>query len=126
MKNSLHLVFALCVFCAFSFALSGFAAEEKEPDPFSENIKPLFEKYCVGCHGVDSPTGIDLKTPASEADFLAKPDILTKMHTVVSKRTMPPKGMPQLSRRERKLLSEWSKDNAAKAKKAAEEKPSEK
>jgi hypothetical protein len=39
---------------------------------------------------------------------------------------MPPKGMPQLSRRERKLLSEWSKDNAAKAKKAAEEKPSEK
>ena len=84
-------------------------------------LKPLFEQNCVKCHGGEKTKGkVDLKEIATNADFLAKPELIKELIEVIDFADMPPEDEEQLSDEEREktvlLLKDFMRQAVAGAK----------
>jgi hypothetical protein len=74
------------------------AAAKAKPaaDTFAKDVAPVLQKYCVGCHGGNSPAaGVTLATYKNTASVIKERSIWEKVAQHVSSGHMPPKGMPQ-------------------------------
>lgn len=74
---------------------------------FDDKIKPFFKQNCMNCH--NSETGIagvrvDTLTPAFEDRHLALWESVARR---INNGSMPPKGLPQPSVEDRKLVADW-------------------
>ena len=108
-----------------------------DPVSYTKEIKPLFDKYCVGCHNVDLKKGGvlletyedlkkggnngDLLVPGKSADSLLYKTLLGKDALI-----MPPKNnigpMPKEIELIKKWIDEGAKNDAAPAEKPGEKK----
>ncbi|HYP13972.1 MAG TPA: DUF1587 domain-containing protein, partial [Bryobacteraceae bacterium] len=84
----------------FSSALIAVAA----PAPtFEGTVKPVFAKYCVGCHNAKVKTGgLDLQSTDPSDELL-----LEKISERLRARTMPPPSMPQPASRSLGEVQTW-------------------
>ena len=75
---------------------------------FETQLKPLFAKYCIGCHGPKSQKG-DLRIDELDPDLLNGNDA-DHWHEVLNQLNegaMPPKGKPPLSVQELSRITRW-------------------
>jgi len=116
----LSVIFCWAVLAPVSLAAdepkSDKGQEKKEPSPekkapkesFSQDIRPLFAKYCVECHGGSKPKAhLGLDAFKDEATILKSPEVLDKIQEKIRAREMPPEKKPQPNREELKLLTTW-------------------
>jgi hypothetical protein len=70
---------------------------------FRRSVRPVVEKYCLGCHGERRPKGgINLAKSCGDDDAIQhNPDLWLQVADVLSERTMPPEGKPGPSEDER-------------------------
>src|SRR5215471_10766026 len=106
------------VFFVTTFAQVGLAADgpksgqnqdkKESTESFSKDIRPLFVKYCIQCHGGSKPKAhLGLDAYKDEKSILKSPDVLDKIQEKIRAREMPPDQKPQPSADERKLLTRW-------------------
>lgn len=76
---------------------------DPEKITYVDNIKPLFEKYCIACHNENSgpvmPNWMQYDIAVLKKDTL--------LDRVVIKKNMPVEGMPAPSAEEREMLNLW-------------------
>jgi mono/diheme cytochrome c family protein len=78
---------------------------------FDQSIKPLLDKYCISCHGAQSPSGgINLTAHKTVAEMQKNQVFWRKAVTQIRERTMPPRGVPQPKSDERDLMASWLAD----------------
>lgn len=93
------------------------AADEIVPD-YVKHIAPIFQKHCVGCHGVDDAEGklslesyAELQKGGRHGPALQPGDVassrLLQMVTGSVRPVMPPEGEQRLSDSEVRLLTAW-------------------
>jgi mono/diheme cytochrome c family protein len=113
------------VFCLAGLAASSLSADQPKSnqdkakndskDAFAQNIRPIFSKYCVECHGGSKPKGhLGLDAFKDEASILKSPEVLDKIQEKIRAREMPPMNKPQPDREELKVLRTWLDDKLAK------------
>ena len=73
---------------------------------FEDDINPILQGRCVGCHN-DRP---DAVAPLSLAGVENASTFKSAIYFSIEGGTMPPTGSPQLSKRERDMLLAWSGD----------------
>ncbi|MBC7805132.1 MAG: DUF1592 domain-containing protein, partial [Akkermansiaceae bacterium] len=72
---------------------------------FARDVAPLVDKYCVGCHTPDSPSGEIVLAGLTKADtLLKKRAVWEKVVANVQSRHMPPMGSPMPTDAERDKL----------------------
>src|SRR5438876_2484153 len=75
---------------------------------YEREVRPLFEKYCYGCHGNGKRKGdLALDLYQSAADAVSDPKTWEKILQNVSGHVMPPEKKPQPSSAEAELISRW-------------------
>src|SRR5881296_3756093 len=75
---------------------------------YEKQVRPLFEKYCYGCHGNGKRKGdLALDLYQSAADAVRDPKAWEKILQNVSGHVMPPEKKPQPSSAEAELISSW-------------------
>jgi mono/diheme cytochrome c family protein len=91
-------------------------ADSKESkDSFAQDLRPLFAKYCVMCHGGSKPKAhLALDAFKDEASILKSPDVLDKIQEKIRAREMPPQNKPQPNEAEQKLITHWIDTKLAK------------
>ncbi|MCA9041845.1 MAG: DUF1549 domain-containing protein, partial [Planctomycetaceae bacterium] len=111
------------LFLASLFSLPLAAAElppvaEQEID-FARDIKPIFEKHCLQCHGTDAQEGgfrLDVKTNALNGGDTGKAilpkesgtsPLIERVAGVVPEMMMPPEGEEPLTKEQIGLLRAW-------------------
>jgi len=88
-------------------------ASKKAPPPkasprFEQVVRPLVEKFCLGCHSGPQPAGaIDLKKTATHAQFLQQRDLWDRVSQALRSGHMPPPGQPAPTPAQRKQVSDW-------------------
>src|SRR5438876_5510640 len=84
------------------------AAKKETKDVFSQDLKPIFAKYCVSCHGGSKPKAhLALDAFKDEGAILKNAELLDKIQEKIRAREMPPLNKPQPNEAERKLLTRW-------------------
>jgi len=77
-------------------------------DPFVESVKPLFAKYCVTCHNDKKMSaGMSLEPFNDTASARKAHDLWEKVKEHVANKQMPPKGKPNPTDDERKVIVAW-------------------
>lgn len=87
---------------------------------FERDVLPVFKSKCAGCHNPKSPKAeLDLTSAAGVFRGGESGEIVEKgnpadslLFEMVHEKLMPPKGKPQLSDREIKLIETWIKTGA--------------
>ena len=82
--------------------------QEASDKQFREQIAPLLEKRCAGCHGAKKPKG-NLRVDQLDLDFIHGRDTET-WHDILdalNRGEMPPEDEPQLSDAQRQTLVNW-------------------
>ena len=75
---------------------------------FDQDIRPLFDSYCVSCHGPEKQkAGLNLAVFTNNAAIQRAPKTWQKVQQQVRDREMPPKSKPQPSNDQYTLLLEW-------------------
>jgi mono/diheme cytochrome c family protein len=84
-------------------------AGKKEPsDSFAKDLRPIFAKYCLSCHGGNKPKAhLALDAFKDEASFSKDPELLDKIQEKLRASEMPPKNKPQPVEAERKTITRW-------------------
>ena len=95
-------------------------AQSAPADAWDAKVRPLFEQYCVGCHGPESPKGglrLDQREAALRGGNSGRVMIPSQSsQSWLIKRlrlpsndpsTMPPQGHPRPTPEQIKILSEW-------------------
>jgi mono/diheme cytochrome c family protein len=79
-------------------------------DPFHDQVRPLLAQHCFACHGeTKAKAGINYQGMSRLPAFLAQPELLEGMVTVLREREMPPAKAPsQPSDAERAALIAWA------------------
>jgi mono/diheme cytochrome c family protein len=78
------------------------------PDTFKQQVLPLIQKYCVGCHGGANPSaGLSLTRFPDTASVLKARDVWDKVSHNVRMQHMPPPGLPQPTAAERQQMATW-------------------
>ncbi|MCM8528645.1 MAG: DUF1592 domain-containing protein [Lentisphaeraceae bacterium] len=79
---------------------------------FSSQIKPVLDKYCLGCHSTKKHKGdLDLEKYSSLEGLRQKPKIWQHVIEQMESGEMPPKKKKQPTPEERKALLGWIKSN---------------
>jgi hypothetical protein len=69
---------------------------------FQRDLKPVIDKYCLGCHGAKRPkAGIDLAKWKDDLALVKDADLALRVAEAIEDRTMPPKDKPAPSESER-------------------------
>jgi mono/diheme cytochrome c family protein len=90
-------------------------AKQEAKDSFSQELKPIFAKYCVSCHGGAKPKAhLALDAFKDEESILKNAELLDKIQEKIRAREMPPQNKPQPNETERKLLTRWVEAKLAK------------
>jgi len=75
---------------------------------FVADVRPLMQKFCVGCHeGNDPPGDVALDRAGSVEPFLRGDFNLHLLRDLVSTAEMPPKKKPQPTDHERLIIIQW-------------------
>ncbi len=78
---------------------------------FKDQIRPLFEKYCVECHsGSDPEAGLDVKAMIDASGVDSHRKVWEKALSLVRIDNMPPADAAQPTKEERELLVRWMDD----------------
>jgi hypothetical protein len=112
-----YLIVASIVVVLLTIANASAFAQETSPD-YNEQIAPLLRKYCVGCHGADSPEGkltLDSfegllkggERGAALAAGRSDQSRLVRVLTGEAEPAMPPEGEAQPTPEEIALLKTW-------------------
>ena len=92
------------------------AAEESAAARFSDQVRPILEQYCYGCHGMGSKKGgVSLDTFADDAAAVSAPELWHGVIKNVRAGIMPPPGKPKPSSDQVKALEDWIKRDAFRA-----------
>jgi mono/diheme cytochrome c family protein len=92
------------------------AAVKPAADTFRKDVAPVLQKYCVGCHGGNSPAaGVTLATYKDTASVIKERSLWEKAGRNVSSGHMPPKAMPQPTKAERDRFVAWVESTLSKA-----------
>ena len=86
------------------------AAGDLASPRYSEDVQPILEQYCYGCHGLGTKkggVGLDEFPDANAA--LSVPKLWHAVLKNLRSGIMPPAGKPQPSAEERRLLEDWIK-----------------
>ncbi len=82
-----------------------------EPIPatnFTQQIQPLLETYCTGCHGSDAPEAdLRLEMTADDLDFTAQHELWSHVQEKLRTGEMPPEDELQPTDQERHTMLEW-------------------
>ncbi len=86
---------------------------------FTQSIRPLVEKYCLGCHSTEKHKGdLDLEHFKSYDQVLKQPKVWQGVLDQISLGEMPPREKPQLGAADKERLQQWvnsALDEAAQA-----------
>src|SRR5690349_5328585 len=74
---------------------------------FQSEIRPLFGKYCFGCHGEKKKGDLDLRVYQNEASVLRDRKVFEKVIKNLHAHEMPPEKKPQPTPEERELITTW-------------------
>ena len=89
------------------------AASDPAAERFGEEIQPILEEYCFGCHGSGiKKGGVDLDGLEADEARLHDRDLWLGVLKNVRAGIMPPADKPQPSDEERRLLEDWIKYGA--------------
>ena len=106
------------VVAAFSLTTqnSNAAAETSRLDVFDNELKPIIAKYCLRCHGSKLQEG-DLRIGQLNPDLVngKDADFWHEVLNQLNEGEMPPKGEPQLSRKELTAVTTWLESELKKA-----------
>ena len=92
------------------------AADSPPATRFSEQVRPILEQYCYGCHGMGSKKGgVALDKFDDDAAAVNAPELWHGVLKNVRAGIMPPPGKPKPSADELKALEDWIKRDAFKA-----------
>ncbi|MGV3724573.1 MAG: DUF1592 domain-containing protein [Actinomycetota bacterium] len=84
------------------------APESEAPVQFEQTMKPMLAKYCVGCHGPQKASGALNLAKYTDVTALQKDQTTwRKVVTELRERTMPPRGAPQPTVKQREQLTDW-------------------
>ncbi|HET6409537.1 MAG TPA: DUF1549 domain-containing protein, partial [Chthoniobacteraceae bacterium] len=123
-RKQSNFVLLLCLSAAAVLAADGLPPAANRPVDFARDIRPLFEKSCVKCHGPEKQKGdlrLDSKTAAmrgvTDGPVIlpgkgAESRLVIAVAGVVEEVTMPPKG-DRLTAEQIGLLRRWIDDGAA-------------
>lgn len=77
-------------------------------DSFQAGLRPILEKYCLGCHSTKKHKGdLDLERFKTEADVRREPKTWQKVVYQLDLGEMPPEEKPQPDAVERKQILDW-------------------
>jgi mono/diheme cytochrome c family protein len=77
-------------------------------DAFVDTVKPIFAKFCITCHSDQKMSaGLSLEPFKDSAGARKAPDLWDKVKEMVENKQMPPKGKPQPTDAERKVIVAW-------------------
>ncbi|MCH2123245.1 MAG: DUF1592 domain-containing protein [Pirellulaceae bacterium] len=77
---------------------------------FQTTILPLFNTYCVRCHGGESTSGVfDFPKASRELPFVRHQELWTNVIEQIKNRVMPPIDEVQPTDKERRLIAHWLK-----------------
>ena len=83
---------------------------------FFDQVQPILEQYCYGCHGMGSKKGgVSLDEFADDAAAVSVPELWHGVLKNVRAGIMPPPGKPKPSADELKALENWIKRDAFRA-----------
>ncbi len=74
---------------------------------YETDVKPLFTRYCYGCHGEKMKGGLDLRIYQEEASAKKDTEVFGKVLDYLQTEDMPPEGKPQPTSAERKRIIGW-------------------
>ncbi|WP_442484547.1 DUF1592 domain-containing protein [Aeoliella sp. SH292] len=75
---------------------------------WESEIRPLFDKYCLACHGGDSVEGeVDFSRVVDGAGALREESLWQSAEEMLSEQLMPPEGSPQPTEGQREQLGSW-------------------
>ncbi len=86
------------------------AAEPSAGNPavsYETHVRPLFERYCYGCHGERKRAGLDLRIYTDAARVAQDRDTFEEVLKNVRGGFMPPASQPQPTSAERALIAHW-------------------
>ncbi|GEP45102.1 hypothetical protein BGE01nite_43930 [Brevifollis gellanilyticus] len=79
-------------------------------DEFQQSVQPLLKEYCNTCHSTQKQKGdLDLERFTSMKQVKADPAVWEHTLEQLANNEMPPKGKPQLSPEQKKLLTQWAR-----------------
>ena len=88
---------------------SAFGSELTQKFLFQEDVQPVLERYCYGCHGPKRPKGgLNLQQYKDYDEIRKNPKLWQTMFTQLRDRNMPPESKPQPTLDERERLTEWT------------------
>lgn len=83
-------------------------APPKASPKFEQVVRPVVEKFCLGCHSGPQPAGaLDLKKTATHAQFLQQRDLWDRVSQALRSSHMPPPGQPAPTAAQRKQVADW-------------------
>jgi cytochrome c553 len=99
-------IILLCLMCFHGVTAP--AAETSRLAEFGRELKPIFAKYCVRCHGAKSQEG-DLRIDQLDPNLVTgkDADFWHEVLNQLNEGEMPPEGEPQLSAKELAAVTEW-------------------
>lgn len=101
------------LFSALFITSEAATAADSASGRFGEQIQPILEEYCFGCHGSGiKKGGVDLDGLEADEARLHDRDLWLGVLRNVRSGIMPPADKPQPSTEERRLLEDWIKYGA--------------
>src|SRR5215831_11920769 len=89
----------------------GAAAPAELDAAYSQEVRPLMQQYCLGCHSTEKHKGdMDLERFASATEVLKHPKAWQQVVEQLSLGEMPPKGKPAPTSTERERLLGWANE----------------
>ncbi len=89
------------------------AAADSVPARYDEEVRPVLEEFCYGCHGLGAKKGgVALDRFPDEAAARNEPKLWHSVLKNVRSGIMPPADKPQPSAADRRLLEDWIKYGA--------------
>ncbi|MBU6413051.1 MAG: DUF1592 domain-containing protein [Planctomycetes bacterium] len=75
---------------------------------YRADVRPLMQKFCIGCHeGNDPPGDLALDRAGDASPFIRGDFNLHLLRDMISTGEMPPKKKPQPSEHERLIMTQW-------------------
>lgn len=98
----------LLAFCLVPVAAEANTEFRTLSDRFGKEVRPLLDKYCIGCHSTEKQKGeLDLERFTGFEDVLKVPKVWENAAEQLATGEMPPKKEPQPTLEERQQLRAW-------------------